>query len=560
MKYIKVFCLFSLLFLSSFSVAFAQSSKVTLTPYEKKVKEINVRYFEKFYGRPMSWGDQLQLEQVLSEGGSAEFIMGLALMNFAMNNPKSYVEPIVKKYGAELKAAEKLRGPADIQKEKERKARIEQNKKEKELKAKQEAYAKTDVGSIQISIKSEFEKWNQKGEFEKETDYAERLETKSQTAFNEICINQIQKKINEYNNGYNLKTELSTYNSESEFFTIQFKINDVEWQNKVSIPISQAQSFKNNFSDYDFEINDYDWCFVENNLCPTLVTMVNKDDNFKYNFPLSATNKSEISFAFNDFGIDNQYLNVYIFKYSNAKAIAEELEKEKQRLDMLELTSYNQKLDSIFNNYNKQLLANKYNLDKEKLSDYSKVAGKNDREYNFNRSVSSMQSEFEQLSNSFENKRKNEYRKNGNLFASESEFDNFYTKGKDCYQTEVERKTVLKYLAANSKTIESMDFQQEKKESVGSALGRGLLNISTNSNVSAKDYANENEARKNVLSIINDCKSKTYYSEILDLIIGTNKGLNKEWTKNGKFFTSKAAFYDAYLSEEYKKLLKENKK
>lgn len=560
MKYIKVFSLFSMLFLSSFSVVFAQSSKVSLTPYEKKVKEINVKYFQIFSGQPMSWGDQLQLEQVLSEGGSAEFIMGLALMNFAMNNSKSYVESTVKKYGAELKAAEKLRGPADIQKDKERKARAEQNKKEKELKAQQEAYAKTDLGSIQRNINSEFEKWNRKGEFEKETDYAERLKAKSQTAFNEICINQIQKRISDYNNGYNLKTELSTYNSESEFFTIQFKINGVEWQNKVNIPIANAESFKNNFTNYEFEINDYDWCFVENNLCPTLVTLENKDDDSKYNFSLSATNKSEISFAFNDFGIDNQYLNGYTFKYSNAKAIAEEVEKEKQRLDLLELTTYNQKLDSIFNNYNKQLVANKYNLDKEKLSDYKKIAGKNDREYNFNHSVSSMQSEFDKLSTSFENKRKNEYRKNGNLFTSESEFDNFYTKGKDGYQTEVKRKATLNYLTTNSKTIETMDFQKEKKESVGSTLGRGLLNITTNSNASAKDYTNENEARKNILSIINECKAKSFYPQILDFIIETNKGLNKEWTKNGKYFTNKVSFYESYLSEGYKKILKENKK
>lgn len=560
MRYVKLISLFLLLFLSSFNVVFGQSSKVTLTPYEKKIKEINVKHFEIFYGSPMSWGDQLQLEQVLSKGGSAEFIMGLALMNFAMNNQKSYVESIVKKYGAELKAAEKLKGPADIQKEKEQKAIAEQNKKEKELKAQQEAFSKTDVGNIQINIKSEFEKWNQKGEFEKEIDYAERLKTKSQTTFNEICINQIQKRISNYNNRYNLKTELSPYNSENEFFIIKFEINGLEWQDKVTIPISKAQPFKNNFSNYKFEVNDYDWCFVENNLCPTLVKLENNDDNSKYEFSLFASNKSEISYAFNDFGIDNKYLNGYTFKYSNAKAIAEEVEKEKQRLDLLELTTYNHKLDSIFNNYNRQLLENKFNLDQEKLNDYNKITSKIDREYYFNYSISSMQSNFDKLINTFEYKRKNEYRKNGNLFISESEFDNFYARGKETYQTEAERKRVLNYLTVNSKNIESLDLQKEKKESVGSELGRGLLNISTNSNVSAKDYSTENEIRKNILAIITESKAKPYYSQILDLIIETNNVLNKEWTKNGQFFASKSAFYDAYLSEDYKRILKENKK
>ena len=46
----------------------------------------------------------------------------------------------------------------------------------------------------------------------------------------------------------------------------------------------------------------------------------------------------------------------------------------------------------------------------------------------------------------------------------------------------------------------------------------------------------------------------------MDFVIETNNGLNKEWSKNGKFFESKAEFYDAYISSDYKKILKANKK
>ncbi|MDR2652536.1 MAG: hypothetical protein LBC68_09535, partial [Prevotellaceae bacterium] len=76
----------------------------------------------------------------------------------------------------------------------------------------------------------------------------------------------------------------------------------------------------------------------------------------------------------------------------------------------------------------------------------------------------------------------------------------------------------------------------------------------------AKDYTNKNERRKNILSLIDATKEKSYYPQIMDLIVATNKGLNKEWTKNGKYFENKMEFYDAYLSDDYKQILKDKKK
>jgi len=158
------------------------------------------------------------------------------------------------------------------------------------------------------------------------------------------------------------------------------------------------------------------------------------------------------------------------------------------------------------------------------------------------------------------NCRENEYRKNGKLFESKNEFDSFYDKGDDIYFAEYEKRTVLNYLNINNQYLESMDFQKEKKESAGSIIGRGLLEIATNSNISAKDYTTENEIRKNILSIITNCQNKIYYNQVIDIVIETNKKLNKEWGKNGQNFENKAEFYNAYLSEDYKKILKEKKK
>ena len=65
---------------------------------------------------------------------------------------------------------------------------------------------------------------------------------------------------------------------------------------------------------------------------------------------------------------------------------------------------------------------------------------------------------------------------------------------------------------------------------------------------------------QSILSAISKNHNKVYYSQLLDFVIETNKGLNKEWSKNGKYFDSKSDFYNAFLSDNYQQILKENKK
>jgi len=60
--------------------------------------------------------------------------------------------------------------------------------------------------------------------------------------------------------------------------------------------------------------------------------------------------------------------------------------------------------------------------------------------------------------------------------------------------------------------------------------------------------------------VINECKNKSYYPQVMDLVIETNKGLNKEWSKNGQYFQSKTEFYEVFLSDNYKQIVKEKKK
>lgn len=364
----------------------------------------------------------------------------------------------------EYEAAEKLKNATDFRLEKEAKVRAEQKKKERELQAAQEAYEKTDVGAIHKNIKIAFEKWNLKGEFEKEVDFVERLQNQSQTAFDGICLEQIKDRI-ENKDEYYWKKELLPYDAENEFFPVSFKINDISWQSNISIPIDQAETFKNKFNNLRFDISDYDWCFVENSLFPSLITLESRDNDTKYQFPVLIQNQSEISQSFENLEIDNPYLIGYVFKFSKAKAIIERRERERQRLDSLELATFNNRLDSVYRDYNKQLLSNPYNLKQSVLGDYDKITltSTGSRQDLYDRKVSYMKEEFNRLVKIFVYMRNNEYRQNGKLFATETEFDNFYKNGVDSYQAEIEKRTILNFLSINEKFIETMDFQNEAK-------------------------------------------------------------------------------------------------
>ncbi len=587
--YKKVFSIIIVLILN-FTFYTVYSQNIQPTPYQKKQLELSKKWFQILTGYQMSMTDEAFYEQMTEGKDANDFVLGLAIFNYAATHSKSQCEKVFTQMGNEFKQAEKLKNATDFRLEKEAKERKLKLEQEKKLLAEQEAYQKTDVGNIRKNIQSAFEKWNQKGEFEKEVDYAERLKNQSKNAFDEICINQIKAKINDYNNDYNLRKELSTYNSENEFFIVSFQINSVKWQNKLNIPISKAEDFKNNFSDLNSEIDEYDWCFVENNLCPTLIILNN--DNSNYKFPLSLTNQSEISISFDDFKIENQYLKGYTFKYSNAKVIAEKVAKEKQRLDSLELVTYNLKLDTIFQNYNQQLLQNPYNIKKMVLSDFNKIG--DDLKASYYESLSEVRQrefkiikedidrEFRTMNNSFEKEVKSsnpteyckiyfslnpdkkseadkkyleckcnypnrenydfkfitgslyncncraiEFSKNGKLYASKEEFDSFFDKGESIYLLETEKRATLNYLNVNSQLLQSMNFQKDKNE---------------------------------ILTMITESQNKPYYLQVLDFAIETNKGLNKEWSKNGQYFENKTQFYNAYISEDYKKILKNNKK
>lgn len=182
----------------------------------------------------------------------------------------------------------------------------------------------TDREELQEQIKSAFLKWSQKVEFEKQADYKVRIQKQSQSKFTEICIEEIKKKINSFRPS-DLNINLLIYDAENEFFPIVFKFKEKKWEKQVKISIDKAQNFKEaEWHNLQWKKEESDWCFIYNDLFPSKIYL--NSNSYDITFKLPLLNQEEIKFAFNDFGIENLYLNKFIFNYLKAT------EKEKDHI------------------------------------------------------------------------------------------------------------------------------------------------------------------------------------------------------------------------------------
>ncbi|GAP72403.1 TonB protein [Candidatus Symbiothrix dinenymphae] len=268
----------------------------------------------------------------------------------------------------EKKAAERLKTPAELKRDKAKKAKEmaerqqwkqESEKAEKEKEAKklaerqQREFEQTDYYKIRTKITSKFEEWQTKGEFEKQSDYEERLTSKSQEIFDEICIEQIQEQIQDHTSkmwynriSYNSADEaytsdygagdLSSYNSEDETFLVKFKIGNYDeklpWQTKVNVPLADAEKFKDSWKKRTVKNSNFEWVFVENNLFPSLIILTDiKNNNSEYRLNLPLANQKEITFSFDDFGINNSHLKGYVCSYSKEQQAAEDAEQREAK-------------------------------------------------------------------------------------------------------------------------------------------------------------------------------------------------------------------------------------
>lgn len=126
------------------------------------------------------------------------------------------------------------------------------------------------------------------------------------------------------------------------------------------------------------------------------------------------------------------------------------------------------------------------------------------------------------------------------LFESKEDFDKIY----DEANTDIEfRSEIYQREAAYSK-LEGM------KQYVSSHIKK--INAS---NMNKKP----NEETSEVIKVLNSLEKSYYYDKAVSYLIQALPKVQKEYEKNGKYFSSEVEFFKAYSSDSYGKILKENK-
>lgn len=126
----------------------------------------------------------------------------------------------------------------------------------------------------------------------------------------------------------------------------------------------------------------------------------------------------------------------------------------------------------------------------------------------------------------------------GSLFSTRAEFDNTYNISEQGFLDDVNLRQRLK-----------ADIQE-----ITSMLA-GLKSAKFKDGLTGKK-----EDIVHILQRVQYHKGKYYYDEVLEMMFIADVAMMKEWEKNGQLFSSKNEFYEAYVSGDYKNVLKEKKK
>lgn len=221
------------------------------TAYQKKVEAIENKYLQQV-GIPLSEINRLRKDKDFGEA-MLRGMFNQKLATYSKKHGSIQAYTLITKIADEMKAAEKLKTPAELKKEKEEKQRqiIQQQKREeqeklaktkreqelqeKRLKEEQERETKrleeeearirkeqeslrntSDIAKIKARIKDNFLKWAQKGEFETTYEFKERLQNNGKEKIQEISSDIVVSILRELRFYINL----GKYNADEEIYPI----------------------------------------------------------------------------------------------------------------------------------------------------------------------------------------------------------------------------------------------------------------------------------------------------------------------------------------------------
>ena len=332
-----------------------------LTPYQKKVLEINIKYYCKiYYNKPfssLSLPEQEIVEFELLDQAKAKALIYLGLAAYATEHSAKVADQLATNYENEIKAAKKLKNNVDLERERK------------------EAMRGKDMGHVYDDIKSSFEKWSRKGEFEKEIEHEDRLKTKSEEKFISCCNNVMASFISNY--AANAEFVLGRYDSEKETFSVEIG----NWDLSLPIQFSQAETFKKTMTDQvlfnksiHIRKDPGNFYCVNNSIYPkemffsyneqidyvtvkyeaTIPWCVRENINQKYEI-------QDVIFYFDDLGLENHFMNGSSYNYTRQQFTPGETmvkiraEEEKRQKKIKEEQEIRRKNDSIFNAANNKL-------------------------------------------------------------------------------------------------------------------------------------------------------------------------------------------------------------
>lgn len=285
-KLLKMRTLFFLLFFvfTGLSNAFAQNQ----TNYEKKVFEIKVKYLSIFYygyEKELTLPEKFQIESLIKDKSEEQEAVVLAnlVMNYAMSHSETEMDNLLKRFQTEMKNAEKLKTDADLKSSKS-------NNSTENLPF--SAFAK-------IYVNEQLAKWQEKGEFEKTSDWQIRVneETtkKKIELFNENAIDAYAKYLQiSFDKRANLT--LSSYDADREIYIIEHKYFG---KLPVSVPLQEAESFRGTFN-YSVStfVTDIVYFILNDKLELAEATFIDSknignDEKYKYENPLAKNRKKQ---------------------------------------------------------------------------------------------------------------------------------------------------------------------------------------------------------------------------------------------------------------------------
>ena len=144
--------------------------------------------------------------------------------------------------------------------------------------------------------------------------------------------------------------------------------------------------------------------------------------------------------------------------------------------------------------------------------------------------------------------RERQYAQGRNLFTDRAEFDAIYnSKQAEAFQSEIDYRLELRLWL--DKFIELVKTNPEAKL-------QGMV-AAKDGSVPYRIYA---YLRKFAVDYNTADKRDFFYNEAVNTIFEFNEKTKEEYAKNGLSFNSRKEFFDAYISADYKKQLKDHKK